>query len=262
MHHGRYLAVFLVGCACRLLVAPVHAQPADPFISTFEKVKTAIAPVTCPHATGPRVIEFGAVHGTAFFINTQGVFLTAGHVIKGLLEGAKEKNCETAAVLVPANRPTLESLNLYALRFTPADCRVDESADLARCRTLEDPTDLAKIVPKPTALTIESDVEPDGTPVAFSGFPVNGLTPYTARANIAGYQGIEMRPNEGSQVHAIVLDKSAWPGASGGPVYGVDGRVMGMLLQTASGLAFARHGARIHDFLTAPNDRLQPPESP
>jgi S1-C subfamily serine protease len=118
-------------------------------------------------------------------------------------------------------------------------------------------------VTKPSALTIESDVEPDGTPLAFSGFPVNGLSPYTARANIAGYQRTEMRPNDGSRVHAIVLDKSAWPGSSGGPVYGVDGRVMGLLLQTGTGLAFARHGARIHDFLTAPNDRLQrPPERP
>jgi hypothetical protein len=29
---------------------------------------------------------------------------------------------------------------VQALRFVPSDCRVDETADLARCRTLQDPT--------------------------------------------------------------------------------------------------------------------------
>src|SRR5438477_8602302 len=121
----------------------------------------------------------------------------------------------------------------------------------ARCKTIEDPSKAGKIATKPTALEIASDVRPDGTAVAFSGFPVNGLIPYTARANIAGYQAAEISPNQGLQLRILVLDKPAWPGSSGGPVYGVDGRVMGMLLQSGSGLAFARHGARLNEFVSS-----------
>jgi hypothetical protein len=203
-----------------------------------------------------RTIEVGAVNGTAFFIDTHGVFLTAGHVIKGLLEGGKDKNCEMPAVFVPINRWTVERLNLYAMRFIPSDCKLDEIADLARCKTVEDPTDVGNIASKPTALTIEGDIQPDGTQVAFTGFPLNALIPYTARANVAGYQVVEIRLHQDLQVFGFVLDKSAWPGASGGPVYRLDGRVIGMVLQRgsgdASGLAFARHGARINDFLSRP----------
>jgi hypothetical protein len=81
------------------------------------------------------------------------------------------------AVFVPINRWTVERLNLYAMRFIPSDCKLDEIADLARCKTVEDPTDVANIASKPTALTIEGDIQPDGTQVAFTGFPLNALIP-------------------------------------------------------------------------------------
>ena len=141
------------------------------------------------------------------------------------------------------------------MRFVPSDCKVDEASDLARCKTVEDPTAIGKIGSKPAALVIEDVIQPEGTPVAFSGFPVNALTPYTARANIAGYQ-VSGTGSEPLQAFGIVLDKSVWPGASGAPVYLQDGRVIGMMLQRGTGetlgLAFARSGARIHDFLNGP----------
>jgi len=226
------------------------------FISTIEKVKQAIGPVICPHVAAEHKIEVGPVHGTAFFIDTRGVFLTAGHVIKGLLEAGEGKHCEAPAVFVPRNEWTLEKFDFFALRFTPSDCKLDEGADLARCKTIDDPALVDKIVSKPAALTIVGDIQPDGTPVAFSGFPVNALIPYTARANVAGYQLVGTGTPQHLQAFGIVLDKAVWPGASGGPVYRQDGRVIGMLLQRGTGetagLAFARHGARINDFLSAP----------
>jgi S1-C subfamily serine protease len=154
------------------------------------------------------------------------------------------------AVLIRLDGSSFEILNLYGLKFVASDCRIDGTADIARCKTIEDPSKAGKIVTKPTALEIASDVRPDGTPVAFSGFPVNGLIPYTARANIAGYQVVEMDPNR-DQLRMLVLDKPAWPGSSGGPVYGVNGCVVGMLLQTGIGLAFARPGARLNEFVSS-----------
>jgi S1-C subfamily serine protease len=255
----RLLSAF---CACLVLNClvlssplPIRAEELDAFIGTIDRVKQSIGAVTCAHAGGDRRIELGPVHGTVFFIDTHGVFLTAGHVIKGFVEVRENKNCEMPAVLVPVNKWAVEKLDLFALRFVPSDCKVDEAADVARCKTAEDPTTIDKIASKPAALVVEDDIQPDGTPVAFSGFPVNALIPYTARANIAGYQ-VTATGSQALQVFGIVLDKAVWPGASGGPLYREDGRVIGMMLQRGTGdtagLAFARPGARINDFLNRP----------
>jgi len=70
----------LTHCACCLLTAQVHAQQTDQFITTIEKIKTGIAPVACTRAAAATNFDVG-VHGTAFFIDTHGAFLTAAHVI-------------------------------------------------------------------------------------------------------------------------------------------------------------------------------------
>ena len=238
----------LTYCGSCLLTAQVHAQQTDQFITTIEKIKTGIAPVARTRAAAATNFDVG-VHGTAFFIDTHGAFLTAAHVIKGITE--KKEKCEMPTVLIRVDGSSFEILNLYGLKFVASDCRIDDTADIARCKTIEDPSKAGKIVTKPTALDIGSDVGPDGTPVAFSGFPVNGLIPYTARANIAGYQVVEMGPKHGLHLRMLVLDKPAWPGSSGGPVYGVDARVVGMLLQAGNGLAFARPGARLNEFVSS-----------
>lgn len=243
------LSGFSLVCAFCLVATPVRGQQTDRFISTIEKIKSGVAPVICTHAAAPNQFDV-TVHGTAFFIDLHGTFLTAAHVFKGVAEN-KDKSCETPAVLVRANGSVFNSLNLYSLKFVASDCRIDETADIARCKTISDPTDDKKIAAKPLALTIASDLLPDGTPVAFTGFPVNGLTPYTARANVAGYQ-FDRNAKQDLQAQMLVLDKLAWAGSSGGPVYAADGRVMGMLLQAGNGLAFARPGARLNEFLNGP----------
>ena len=254
---GEVVRLVAAFCVCLVLsgLHPLSAEETDAFIATIDRVKQSTGAVTCAHAGGDRRIELSPVHGTVFFIDTHGVFLTAGHVIKGFVDARENKKCEMSAVLVPVNKWAVEKLDLFAMRFAPSDCKVDEAADLARCKTVEDPTAIGKIASKPAALVIEDVIQPEGTPVAFSGFPVNALTPYTARANIAGYQ-VSGTGSEPLQAFGIVLDKSVWPGASGAPVYLQDGRVIGMMLQRGTGetlgLAFARSGARIHDFLNDP----------
>jgi Trypsin-like peptidase domain len=254
---GRRLRLLFILWACGVFadLAEVNAQESDMFIKAIETIKQAIAPVTCTHPTSQRTAEVGATNGTAFFIDTHGVFLTASHVISGFLQGGKYDDC-VPSVYVPIDGWSVKELKLQALRFVPSDCRLDETTDLAQCRTVDDPTGIGNIVSKPTALTIENDVQPDGTQVAFSGFPVNALIPYTARTNIAGYQLRDDHLKQQLEVVGVVLDKGAWSGASGAPVYRVDGHVIGMVLQTGrgdtSGLAFARHGARINDFLSHP----------
>jgi hypothetical protein len=254
---GEVLGLVAGFCACLVLssLRPLSAEEPDAFIATIDRVKQSIGAVTCARAGGERRIELGPVHGTAFFIDPHGIFLTAGHVIKGLVDAGEDKACKMPAVLVPVNKWAVEKLDLFGLRFVPSDCKVGEAADLARCTTVEDPTTIDKIVLKPTALVIDDAIQPEGTSVAFSGFPVNALTPYTARANIAGYQ-VSGTGSQALQAFGIVLDKPVWPGASGAPVYLQDGRVAGMMLQRgtgeAFGLAFARSGARIRDFLNGP----------
>src|SRR5438270_3101931 len=70
----------LTYCGSCLLAAQVHAQQTDQFITTIEKIKTGIAPVACARAAAPTNFDVG-VHGTAFFIDAHGAFLTAAHVI-------------------------------------------------------------------------------------------------------------------------------------------------------------------------------------
>src|SRR5438552_7874877 len=81
-------------CVCLVLsgLHPLSAEETDAFIATIDRVKQSIGAVTCAHAWGDRPIELGPVHGTVFFIDTHGVFLTAGHAIKGFVD-AREKNC-------------------------------------------------------------------------------------------------------------------------------------------------------------------------
>src|SRR5690348_15617775 len=92
----------LLICASCLFVAPVYGQQPDDFSSAIEKIKNGVAPVTCAQATAANQFD-ARVHGTAFFIDPHGAFVTATHVIKSVTE-TKDKSCETPAVLVRTDR--------------------------------------------------------------------------------------------------------------------------------------------------------------
>jgi hypothetical protein len=95
---------------------------------------------------------------------------------------------------------------------------------LAVCRPVNR---IPNIVP-----VVIADYRPqDGTPVAFTGFPLGTVEPLSSRCNIATYRGAI--DTDGSR--EFVLDKGTWPGASGSPVYDDEGAVIGIML--ARGLA-------------------------
>ena len=98
-------------------------------------------------------------------------------------------------------------------------------------------------------VSFEVAAQPDGTALAFTGFPLDNTTPISAKGFVAAYHYHGTTPDE------VLIDKNAWPGASGSPLYLANGRVVGMMTKTgtgaASGLSHARAAARIVAFLRA-----------
>jgi V8-like Glu-specific endopeptidase len=106
--------------------------------------------------------------------------------------------------------------------------------DIARCRSV------ARITVEFTPVRFEDSEQRAATAVAFTGFPLQSLDPITSRGYIAAYT---------SQVAGLgktemLIDRTAWPGDSGSPVYLEDGRVIGMVQKrgtgNAEGIAFVR----------------------
>jgi hypothetical protein len=120
-----------------------------------------------------------------------------------------------------------------------SQCVIDPRLDLAKCKAIDDPTNISDVISKPAPVIIDDSIPPDGTRVAFTGFPLRALTPLTTRAHIAGYQ-VENIPGgvltQELRIFGFILDKAAWPGVSGSPLYLIDGHAVGMVLQRGSGV--------------------------
>ena len=117
--------------------------------------------------------------------------------------------------------------------------------DIAVCKTIDNPF-LMKTLSnhiRPAPISASAEIV-DGTPVAFTGFPLEFLFPVTSKGNVGGYAPFSDR---------LVIDKSAWPGASGSPVYDANGNVIGMITEAGinygSGLAYALPSSSILRFL-------------
>lgn len=201
-----------------------QTRRADSFILTIEQVKRSVVPVLCGKFDGSG--QFGAqqIEGTGFFVDDQGHFLTAGHVIRDLKVIAPQQPLPCVpAIDIPIDGWNREAAKFQSrwFKFTEADCVINDTLDLAVCKP---------ILPIPFQIypLFLKDTKPsDGFPVAFTGFPLGNPEPLSSRCNIATYRAAS--DAEGSR--ELVLDKGSWPGASGSPIYDEDGNVLAIMLQ-------------------------------
>jgi S1-C subfamily serine protease len=221
----------LVLCAAATVSAQAPtpaAAAADPFLATIASMKKAVTPIACMDSGEGGVRRPNRIAGTAFFLTPDGEFMTAAHVITDVLRGSLTtgaEGCLNPVVYLPLTEWPSGS-NEFTARwylFDAAKCVRDSSLDLAFCRTRQNPSeDLKRTI---GTVTFERDLQVDGTAVAFTGFPLNVIQPMTARGHIAMYTSRD----------ELIVDQSAWPGVSGCPVYLVDGRVIGVLIQRGTG---------------------------
>lgn len=220
------------------------AAPADPFIATIANLKRSIVPVVCvkPHPDNTGFTP--VVDGTAFFTTRSGEFLTAAHVVRDFDTGGALQGCSMEVWFSRgATGPGHMGFEMFPVRR----CISDNNVDLARCAT-DDLTKEPEAGTLPVPVEIDTSERPDGLAIAVTGYPLSSLLPITSRGYIGGYA------TDGRGASQIALDRAAWPGGSGSPVYDSQGKVLGLVTQAgegmASGLSFARAGSTITRFLS------------
>lgn len=132
--------------------------------------------------------------------------------------------------------------------FKTSDCRVDSALDIALCSMSDDLLDRRrKLHLKVAPVKFDWRIPPDGTPVAFTGFPIQAHDPMTFRGDVAAYRTPWPDPPE------LVLDCATLPGFSGSPIYVADGNVVGILVkdgkEEATGITIARPVSAFREML-------------
>ena len=224
-----------------LLSLPVFAggSRTEAFILAIERVKHAVVPVLCGRIDEKQQFIVQLIDGTGFFVDSEGRFITAAHVIKGLsIVNAQQPFPCVWAIYVPDGGWQRDATTFSTHWFLFGGCEMDDGLDLAVCKTVAVPKGI-----KP--LFIEDSRPVDGTPVTFTGFPLGSVEPLSSRGNVATYRG--STDQEGSR--ELVIDKGTWPGASGSPVYGEDGNVLGIVLQRGLGDGIGISVARPSHFI-------------
>jgi S1-C subfamily serine protease len=199
---------------------------ADIFVATIEGIKHSVIPVLCGQFDLTGQFSIQLIDGTGFFVNADGDFVTAGHVIADLKTTSLQRPTPCVmAIYVPRDGWQREAVKFDVKWFVFGDCKTDSTLDLAVCRPVQ------KLPFTINPVVLEDSRPQDGSPVAFTGFPLGSVEPLSSRCNIAAYRGAA--DSEGSR--EFVLDKGTWPGASGSPIYDDHGAVIGIML--ARGLA-------------------------
>ena len=222
----------------------------DPFIGAIATIRHSVASLDClgRNAGETDILERA---GSAFLVSAAGNFLTAAHVLGYM----RESGCSAPALTVSVGEwhPEIQAERVRGFPFKISDCMIDLVMDIAVCPLTED----LSVSKRDLHLQVEPVqfewvVPPDGTPVAFTGFPLRARDPVTFRADVAAYR----IPWSGDAVPELVLDRPALPGFSGSPVYRADGRVVGVLARTGTGDAAGITIARPASVLRRPLAKL------
>jgi hypothetical protein len=240
-----------------------------PSSSAIELAKSTVAPVVCmvrDVATGTQMIRFRII-GTAFMIEKRATFVTANHVISDILAAPLKDVC-LPGITFPVGgwkRDPQQTVQWFA--FNAGDCKVNARFDVAVCMTAEDMVTKHPDIGFGLA-TISTQRPADGASIFFTGFPLQATDPITSIGAVAGYPA-----DDGYAT--VIIDKNAWPGASGSPIFLSDGKtVIGMVTRTgtgeAGGLSFGIAGEKISAILTSAKEQweqeqkasAQPPVTP
>jgi hypothetical protein len=155
--------------------------------------------------------------------------MTAVHVVLDMQKN--DPSCPVTAAILPRNKtwdPSALNEPSEWFAFNIRNCVIERDLDLAKCPLNPDPFNqnvvrAFEIVP----VKFDWSIPPDATQVAFTGFPMNVRDPMTFRANVAAYRPVWRRERV---VPELLLDRSAWPGSSGSPVFLADGKVIGIVI--------------------------------
>jgi len=178
-------------------------------------------------------------------VDQKGVFITANHVISDMLASPLKDACKPAITFPVGGWKRDPQQNVQWFEFDTGICKVNLRSDVAVCRTTIDLSNQQTISFE--VATISTQRSQDGTAIFFTGFPLQATDPITSIGAVAGY------PVDDSY-STVIIDKNAWPGASGSPIYLLDGKtVIGMVTRTgtgdAAGLSFGIGGERISAIL-------------
>lgn len=220
----------------------VSVCQSSPGIGGVERASGAVVPIVClirTHHDG-RAIRYRSV-GTGFFVGTSGTFVTAAHVLANFTDSTKGNVCRAAVAFSPATRKSAgrehwsglpasawESApkNVQWFPFDSAACHKNHKFDVAVCKTIRD---LTRESISHGVVAISTVRPTTGTNVFFVGYGRQALDSTAVSASIAG-----VPPSDGS--YALEIDKSAWLGASGSPIFASDGtNVVGMIIKTGIG---------------------------
>ena len=175
------------------------------------------------------MLEGIKIEGTGFFVNTDGYFVTAGHVAKAVRAVIEKAPTKAPAVVIPQKDwgRGSETFDAVALQFRVV--RIDEERDLALCRTTLNPFLHPETKEFVRSVALDENVPPDGTEVAFTGFPMGVTIPMSSKGILASYTEVSDRGV------VLVLQADSWPGASGSPVFVMNGQVIGLVLAHGQG---------------------------
>ena len=226
-----------------------NAPTADPFIAAIEAMSHSVASLDCLEMSGSQAKVLERV-GSAFLVSGGGDFVTAAHVITTMQKG--EPQCPTPALTVAAGdwRPEARTEDMRWFPFKTSDCRIERALDIAICGVKEDLLARGrelhlKLVP----VQFEWNILPNGTQVAFTGFPLRARDPMTFRADVAAFR----IPWPDDSTPELVLDRATLPGFSGSPVYLVNGRVAAIVVKEgkdeATGVTITRPASVIREML-------------